>query len=413
MEALGARPTRGLRHAKRRISGTRTRKPYQDRLAAALLAGALILANASGTAPALAAGETRGSPHRTNSTGQNRAVAQAEDSSARPDPGDVRRRRAQARYEQGVTAYEAGRFQVAIGFFREADDLAPTAQLSYNIAQAYEKLGDVARALEYYREYLRREPQPDRVSEVQGRVVEIQDLLQSHGLQQLTVQSVPSGATLSIDGQPVGITPWTGELAPGRYLLRVAWDRAEATREIRLEASEARLVKVVEPAIAPSPPVPATPPQRTDARLPSAREGAAPGNQRRDGPSTSLLVAGGTLTLAGVSAGVGFHLAAESESDDLTRWRKTLGVSACAGSPAPPQCDSIRETDRRHDLDRAISTTGFVVAGAAALATVSYWIIAHRRALRPGHAPPPGKQVSRQHRLWLSANLGPGITGRF
>src|SRR4051794_40263945 len=63
---------------------------------------------------------------------------------------------AQRRYEEGVRAYAAGRYREAIDLFREADQRAPSAALSFDIARAYTQLGDDAGALSSYREYLRR-----------------------------------------------------------------------------------------------------------------------------------------------------------------------------------------------------------------------------------------------------------------
>ena len=52
--------------------------------------------------------------------------------------------------------YRAGQFEKAIHEFLAADQLKPAAALAYNIAEAYEKMGDLARA--YYRIYLARDP---------------------------------------------------------------------------------------------------------------------------------------------------------------------------------------------------------------------------------------------------------------
>lgn len=149
---------------------------------------------------------------------------------AAPAPAEPRRqettlespaRRAAARYQDGVRAYESGRFKDAIDSFREADALAPSPALSFNSALAHDKLLDAAGALAHYREYLRRDPTAPRAEGVRQRIAELEATLAQRGVQQLTVQSQPAGATVVIDDQPVGVTPWTGVLAPGTHALQL------------------------------------------------------------------------------------------------------------------------------------------------------------------------------------------------
>jgi tetratricopeptide (TPR) repeat protein len=76
-----------------------------------------------------------------------------------PDPTTEEGKRAEgkARYERGAAAYSAGRFKDAIDLFLQADALASSAALSFNIARAYEKIGDDAASLQWYRDFRRRE----------------------------------------------------------------------------------------------------------------------------------------------------------------------------------------------------------------------------------------------------------------
>jgi len=129
------------------------------------------------------------------------------------------RRQAAAQYEDGVAAYKAGRFEEAVSLFLAADRLAPSAVLSFNVARGYEKLGSSARALAYYRDYLRRDPAAANRAAVQQRIAELEALLKARGEQQLTVLSVPEAASLTIDDRALGPTPWTGELSPGAHRL--------------------------------------------------------------------------------------------------------------------------------------------------------------------------------------------------
>jgi tetratricopeptide (TPR) repeat protein len=133
------------------------------------------------------------------------------------DPEEQRRSLAKAKYEQGVDAYRATRYADAVRLFLEADAISPSAVLSYNIARAYEKLADDAQTLRWYRNYLRLSPGAKNRVEVEGYVVSLSSALAKQGIQQLTILTSPPGATVTIDGTPLGVSPLTVELRPGPH----------------------------------------------------------------------------------------------------------------------------------------------------------------------------------------------------
>jgi len=129
-----------------------------------------------------------------------------------------RRDLAKAKYEQGVEAYRGDRYADAVRLFLEADAISPSAALSYNIARAYEKLEDDAQTLRWYRNYLRLNPEAPNAAEVLQFVRSLAEALAKKGIQQVTILSTPSGATVAIDGNPLGVTPLTVELKPGAHV---------------------------------------------------------------------------------------------------------------------------------------------------------------------------------------------------
>jgi hypothetical protein len=152
---------------------------------------------------------------------------------------------AKVHYEAGVAAYREGRYREAIEQFLEADRLAPSAAFSFNIARAYSKTSDVPNALRWYRDYLRRSPEAPNASEVKALVLEYERELSKRGLQQLTVESTPPAATVVLNGMPVGITPWTGELRPGSYRLELSLRGfTDAARNVILPSEHALDVTV-------------------------------------------------------------------------------------------------------------------------------------------------------------------------
>lgn len=166
------------------------------------------------------------------------APALANAAEGRADP--ELRGKASALYENGVRAFEARRYREAVDQFLAADRLLPSAPLSYNIALAYENLLDVAGALRFYRDYLRRSPTANNGAKVRERVRELELTLAQRGLQQVTVQTQPPGATVVIDGEPVGVAPWTGELAPGEHSLALTLKgRKDVERTFLLPAGHA------------------------------------------------------------------------------------------------------------------------------------------------------------------------------
>src|SRR4051794_9477406 len=152
---------------------------------------------------------------------------------------EQRRAAAKSKYQQGAEAYSAGRFKDAVDLFLAADKLSPSAPLSFNIARAYEKLADDAGALRWYRDYLRRNPDANNAATVRPLITALAESLQKKGVQQLTVLTSPAGATVTVDDQPLGVTPWTGELPPGEHhLLLSLRGYADAERSVSLAADQ-------------------------------------------------------------------------------------------------------------------------------------------------------------------------------
>ena len=164
-------------------------------------------------------------------------VPQAE---AKPDLGEpeaVAKARARLLFEKGVTAYREGRFYDAVDIFIETNRLYPDPKLSFNVGKAFEGLGNQPGALRYYREYLRRLPDAPDAQEVESHVHQLEQALSQKGLQQLTVLSTPDGATVKLDGQAVGVTPWTGESFAGKHrivLEAAGYQRHESVIELDL-----------------------------------------------------------------------------------------------------------------------------------------------------------------------------------
>jgi tetratricopeptide (TPR) repeat protein len=179
---------------------------------------------------------------------------------------------AKALFEKAASAYSGGRYYEAIEDFLEVERVYPNDQLPYNIAKAYDNLGSRPGALRYYRDYLRRSPDaPDREAVV-TRVRELEAALAERGVQQVTVFSDPPEATVLLDDQPVGLTPWTGETWPGRHRV-VVQKRGYLEHEVVMELDALKAEEVnLELTRAPvTPPPPAPIPVSNDKPWPLTR----------------------------------------------------------------------------------------------------------------------------------------------
>ena len=279
-----------------------------------------------------------------------------------PSEAELQQRREDAaqRYEQGVQAYQEGRHKDAIDLFLEADKLAPSSALSFNIARAYEKIKDSSNALRWYRDYLRREPAAEDKAAVSALIEEYEKVLEAKGLQQLTVLSAPETATVRVDGRPVGVTPWTGDVPPGAHTVSVSLrGYADAERQIALASDSAqdvnfRLQPATEatpvPAAAPVAPAAATPPPAAPADSGAAAE------PQGIGIVTYVVLGAGVATLG--TAGI-FELMRGSAEDDAKNAKTQIEKS-----------DALDTMDSRQTTARVLAGVGgaLTIAGGVLLA---------------------------------------------
>ena len=81
---------------------------------------------------------------------------------------------ARKRWEQGTTAYNLGRFEVAINHFERAYEYHPSPAFLFNIAQCYRQMDDCERAVFFYKRYLSARPKASNRAEVQSRISELE-----------------------------------------------------------------------------------------------------------------------------------------------------------------------------------------------------------------------------------------------
>jgi tetratricopeptide (TPR) repeat protein len=235
----------------------------------------------------------------------------------------VEAERAKQLYALGAEAFSAQRNADAIRYFQRAAQLVPSPKLTYNIGLAYEEMGDAGRALAEYRSYLEQdaESDPARRDEVQARIVHLEQRLAETGVQQLRVKTEPPGATVRIAGRALGVTPWTGELAPGEHVV-----------ELELPGHTARQARVIVPSdrsaqvaleLLPAPPPDAT---------------AEPSRWANVSPLTWTFLGVGAASLAG---GVVFEISRSSSSDAARRADDPTAAAEARGAADAKQMASL------------------------------------------------------------------------
>lgn len=133
------------------------------------------------------------------------------------------RKRASELYREGEALFKKELYLAAIEKFQKAHEIIPHEVNLYNIARAYEKLGDADNCVKGYEAYVdfykrrNRGKDPKDITDVRASIAKCQ-LLQKP---EITVESDPPGASIYIDDKDklVGQTPAKLKLDPGKYRL--------------------------------------------------------------------------------------------------------------------------------------------------------------------------------------------------
>jgi tetratricopeptide (TPR) repeat protein len=256
------------------------------------------------------------------------------------------------RYRQGVEAYRAGRFRESIDYFLEADGLSPNAALSFNIGRAYEKIDDTAAALRWYRDYLRRAPDASDRAPTETLIHGFETRLAQKGVQQITIQSDPSAATLVLDGRPVGVTPFTTELPPGAHGVELRLDGHQPiSKTVDIPADHATDVSIALPALQLAPTV--NPPSA--APVPSSGT-SHPGDQGQQtkSPMRTMGLVGLGVGGAALGGALVFELLRHSAESDARAATTQIGYA-----------DRLDTMESRQTAARilAVAGAGLTIAG--------------------------------------------------
>lgn len=118
---------------------------------------------------------------------------------AAKDPG--------ALFAEAEAAYQAGRFQDAIDRLKEAQAIAPDPILLYNLARAYEALGELERARDAYRAFIEADPDTSDRGAIEGRIRSLEALIEERAKEKpgANEPAQPKPATKEVSASPA---PW-------------------------------------------------------------------------------------------------------------------------------------------------------------------------------------------------------------
>lgn len=123
-------------------------------------------------------------------------------------------------FRAGNRAFEAGNFAEAERHYESAFAARPGADIAANLAQAESELGKKAEAAEHVAYALRRmsaSTRPEQRAAMEGLMAELKK-----AVCELTVETNVAGATVSVDGRKVGLTPLEGSVfvEPGKRTIK-------------------------------------------------------------------------------------------------------------------------------------------------------------------------------------------------
>jgi hypothetical protein len=318
------------------------------------------------------------------------AVAPGPANAAEPTPSEISV--ARRLFEEGKAAEDAGRWREAAAKFRQATAIKDTPGIRFHLARCEEEQGALVEALVEYdraRELLERgakAPDVERLLPAASEKVRAKVAMLT-----LRLPEEVSGVSVELDGKAISPTVLGVALPvnPGAHRLEaVAPGRKPFALDLSLATGEVKQVAIE---LARDEAAAGAPPPATRAPAPAAR-------RADDSPfagRTVVLVAEGSLFVAGLATGIVFSIKRSAADDRYERANRIVVSqqpdpskldSACS-MPLEGCADVIQARDERAQAG-TIAAIGFVAAGVSAAAFgLTYW-------LWPTETPPADLTVS-------------------
>lgn len=140
----------------------------------------------------------------------------AEEADAEPDAREL--------FLRGQAAYERGDYEDSVEAWEAGYALDPRPLLQYNLGQAYERLGELPKAVSAFETYLENaSPSDPNQQRARAQLAAIRERL---GRTSIVVAGGPEGATILIDGEDHGRTPRPDPISvtPGSHQVEVVME---------------------------------------------------------------------------------------------------------------------------------------------------------------------------------------------
>jgi tetratricopeptide (TPR) repeat protein len=284
---------------------------------------------------------------------------------------------AQARFGEGVKAYQRGDFEHARLLFIQSLALVPRGSVLRNLGLAEMELGRLVDALHHLRAALEL---PDL--DPKRRSVTESDIREAYAATGHVLVETEDGATLTVDGETVeGKAPFKApiDVMPGRHALQASFAAKSAHTEVEAQAG-----RVVTAKLPLEPPAPALAPQPSAASMPLTTPALkappiaeSPSSPKR--PFWSVrrelgvgLVAAGLVSTA---AGVYFFTQAMDAENRANAARGGLAPWSCSGPAQPPACAVANDAWSAQSTDATLNYVflGVGVASVVAGAALFLW----------------------------------------
>ncbi len=192
---------------------------------------------------------------------------------------------------------------------------------------------------------------------------------------QVIIMTNRDGADILVDGHVVGKSPRQSVVyvQPGRHEIRAQQDDSTGSEMFEVATGEAIEVSIqLRQSTAPSPTSPTS--QVPTATTPFKPQTPTPVRETSERSIVPVIV-GGAVFAVGLGTAIGLRLAANSKDSDAKALLQSMGAGGCAAPTSrTADCTTLLDTVRSGDRYANWSNVGFGVAGAALVATATYWL---------------------------------------
>lgn len=267
-------------------------------------------------------------------------------------------------FELGQSLYGEGKYEDSYRAYLKAWQTRRSYEIAGNLGNVELKLGKYTGAVVHLQYVLDNLPVTTAAEERELVVEKTTERLNEAKSKVAIIKLAlsPDGASVSLDGQPLGNAPLAEPLIldPGPHKLVVTLaGHDDVTHDIAAQPGDNETLRIA---------------MVKSGSGEVAEIGTSSGDRADDGPNYILVIAGGVIGLGAVGAGIALHVAAAGKSDDREALVAQIGdTSACSGNAPPPQCAEITDISDQESTFSGAGTGLLIGGGVVLVATALYW----------------------------------------